>query len=188
MIPYIYYPKITIDADALNQVIRTFDGKFITDDRELARLTFKPSEDPGLTMYQRIVDNYPYMVEFQKQIPILGPIFNIYIFSPYETIDTHIDKSRLCALNIPLSNTDKADTIFYDHVSDKKQYINSRALDEVEEGAELFRFNMNKPVVFNTTIPHKVINHQPNYRISISWGFNCDFEEAVDFFESMRVL
>jgi hypothetical protein len=188
MIPYIYYPKITIDADALNQVIRTFDGKVITDNRELVRLIHMRHRDPDLLLHQRKVENYPYMTEIKKQIPILGSIFNIYIFLPNAILNTHIDSDRLCALNIPLSNTSHSNTIFYSRVSDKKQYVSSRILDEVEEGAELFRFNMNKPVVFNTTIPHKVVNHQPNHRISISWGFNCDFEEAVDFFESMRVL
>jgi hypothetical protein len=191
MIPYIYYPSIDLDLGELELIVRSIDGKFITDDRELFHLTFiKPSQSQssGMLKYQRKVEDYPYMTEIQKQIPILGSIFNIYIFLPNEIVKTHIDSNRLCALNIPLSNTSDSSTFFYNRVSNKKQYISNRTLDEVEEGDELFRFNMNKPVVFNTTIPHKVINHQLNYRISISWGFDCSFVEAVQFFESMRVL
>jgi hypothetical protein len=188
MIPYVYYPPIDLDFNELEQIVFNVNGIFVSDLQELRWLVYTPLKSSELLAYQREVDRYPYLTEVRKKIPILGPIFNIYILKPEEIIKTHVDSNRLSALNIPIKNTTGASTFFYKEIPNKKYHVKRTTFDLVDTGDELFRFNMDRTVLFNTTIPHKVINHQPNYRIMISWGFTCSFEEAVQFFESMSVL
>jgi hypothetical protein len=190
MIPYIYYPRIDLDLNELQRIAFHLDGHEYDPDVDLLYLrdaTFKSRAD-GLLRYQRPVTDHTYLINVQKRIPILGDIYNLYIFNPWEIVPTHIDSNRLAALNIPIRNTNTSVTSFYRNSNSDKRFDARRTFDEIDEVGELFSFNMTQPLVFNTSIPHRVDNHQSKFRVSLSWGFNCSFEEAVEFFESMSVL
>lgn len=190
MIPYIYYPKLNLNFEELKKIAFCNEGINYGSDINLAeyiKIIHRRVPDGLNASHQRWVKDHEYLRQLQKRIPILGDVYNIYLFKPWSTLPVHIDSLRSAALNIPIMNTDKATTSFYSTL-DIGEYDPSRVINTVQKDKELFSFKMDKTIIFNTSIPHEVYNHQPEFRFSLSWGFKCNFEEAVDFFGSMSVL
>jgi hypothetical protein len=174
---YIYYPKILLDFYYLRNLVER-----------------QKDSIPGMERHHRRVEDDSYMTSIRNMIPILSPVYNIYNFGPNKPLRPHIDADRMAALNIPLSNTEGTHTILYDSVNTIEEYDNTLIINNIiniDNIVERFRFTLDRPTIINTKKIHAVTHDtQTNNRVTISWGFLSDvtFDDAVNFFESMRVL
>jgi len=106
----------------------------------------------------------------------------------------HVDNWRITAINIPLSNIEGCDTIFYKDNYVKKDSMYSpfgkvkgtwksnKWITYIETKEELFKHQLTKPTIINTNKPHSVIKHTEGYRIIASWTYDAPFEQAVKDF------
>lgn len=127
--------------------------------------------------HRRTIDNEPYMLQMRETYPWLSRSYHIY--KPQKQMRLHVDSNRSCAINIPV-RCDNSETIVYEWINKSLgSYDDKRKLFDVNESdvREVFRFTLSEPVLFNTTMPHKVEVTGPNRRISISWNVNGSFEE-----------
>lgn len=90
---------------------------------------------------------------------------------------THVDqrlKTTVLAINIPLLNCEQSVTEFWKIVGDnaliKKLTPNFVPFYEIDTNKceKVSQFVLNKPVIFNTSIPHSVHNYSDQVRFGIS--------------------
>lgn len=162
----VYFPKIDFDYDIL---------------REIANSPKNPSTE--LLRHHRKVDDYPYLVEIRKRYPFLSDIINVHRM----VVDTpiHVDTGRNCTLNIPLMNTETSETITYEGEIFETAFASNSNYNKVISGnlTEIHRFTLDRPTLFNTTLPHAVnINNQ--VRLTLGWTIPrpITFEEAILLF------
>lgn len=134
----------------------------------------------------RLVNADEYLSKIFKKYDCLSPLYNIIRLKPLQYIPIHVDNKRNCAINIPLKNCENSVTIFYKPKSDmiispdaddRLHYITS-SLDES------FRFVLDRPILFNTSIPHTAINLGTEDRIIFSWSIHKEYtyEDALNIF------
>lgn len=92
--------------------------------------------------------------------------------------DAGDEDGRSLAINIPLDNCDNSTTAFWK--SNKTETIKFtpngmpyRSFD-LEDCEQISEFNLTKPVIFDTQIPHSVVNPQDVCRRAISIRFEKD--------------
>ena len=160
--PYVFaLDQEYFDIGALQEVFR--------------RQQHKVLGDPQYENYHRLVADEPYMASLKRKYAFLSDIYNIYEFS--ETLPAHIDRDRKCTINFPLWNCDNTQTVVYEMpratvLDDRWMYPLSNPVD-ASLGAELHRFELSQPVLFNVEYPHQVLipDNSPS-RISISWSID----------------
>jgi hypothetical protein len=167
----VYFPKLDLDLEKLKTIALT------------------SGTVAGMSFQHRRVENFEYMQNVMNEFPFLSSVFSIY--KTYSDFPIHIDSNRKCTLNIPVANTENSETICYDDTTCAKSEFSQKNLwhtfENLEHFREIYRFTLDKPTLFNTTIPHKVIVSKVP-RVSISWGIvNLDFEQAREMFESMSM-
>lgn len=154
----------------------------------LRMLVLNSQTAPGEYPYRRIVSNSTYMQSLYLRFHCLADRFNIYSVPPGGTLPLHIDAGRSCALNIPILNTNKSDTIFYKPVEDVKTARHDLYYDAVTSKVEeTFRFSLTTPAIINNTVPHRVINYGLTTRVIISWSVipSMTFDRARDLFKQI---
>ena len=100
---FLFFPKINLDIDQL---------------RDIVFLTQFCSDESADASHHRTVKNYAYLQSIQDQYPFLSDIYNIYTLPPKKNIPLHVDARRNVAFNIPIKNTEKSKTIFYEYVEE----------------------------------------------------------------------
>ena len=148
--------------------------------------------DPQYENYHRLVIDEPYMQSIRNEYAFLSSIYNIYEFDG--GIPAHIDQDRKCTLNFPLWNCADTSTVVYEipktnTADDRWMYPLSYPVD-TSQCEELYRFELNQPLLFNVEYPHEVVvpaNSAP--RISISWSIDeMSFASTRKVFERRRLL
>jgi hypothetical protein len=127
--------------------------------------------------HRRLADDEPYMAQLREQYPWLSKSYHVY--KPKKQMQLHVDSNRTCAINIPV-RCDNSETIVYEWINERfGDYDEKRKLYNISESdvREVHRFTLTEPVLFNTTMPHKVEVTGSDRRISISWNVNGTFEE-----------
>ena len=163
----IYHPIIDLDYAYLKELVHSS----------------KPIE--GRPNHHRLVSDDSYMVSIKERYPFLSSIYNVYRMT--SGLPLHIDAGRQCTLNIPLVNTENSTTIVYEPVTsntvhDTKTVIH--VITDRENLVETLRFSLDRPTLFNTTVPHEVVQQGSEERISISWSISSEysFDEAIKLF------
>ena len=140
---------------------------------------FKFPDDQNLLHgAMRRVDDNKYMLSIKKKYPWLSNYYNIYNIPYDKNFDLHIDAGRKCALNFPIENTKNSTTIFYKFKNNNYNYENNTISEEFRswhfdhnDVVETYRCTILHPVIFNTSVPHEVVNHnQTGYRVMLSWA------------------
>ena len=162
----IFYPNIDFDCSYLTQLV----------------YTSKPIE--GRPNHHRLVADDNYLVSIRERYNFLSPVYNVYVMP--DGLSVHTDAGRKCTLNIPLVNCKDTLTIVYKSIDTETVYDSSKVvnkLNSTENLIELYRFELDRPMLFNTTYPHEVVTNGKE-RISISWSLMPDitFDEAVRLF------
>lgn len=151
---FIYELNIDLNIDYLRNLINSYEN---TD---------------GLPTHHRLVENDEYLTSIRDKYQFLSPIFNVYRFVSGREVPVHIDGDRYCALNIPIENTEKSHTVFYNNKENViKRYDKTRILYYIDDPVEeCFRFTLTTLTLINTTIPHSVTNYGPDTRVIMSWS------------------
>lgn len=162
----IFYPNINLDNSYLTQLV--YNSKPIV----------------GRPNHHRLVADDSYMTTIRNKYKFLSPVYNVYTLP--DGLPVHTDAGRKCTLNIPLLNCEDTVTIVYQPIESDTIRETDRVLDRflsTDKLVEIYRFELTKPMLFNTTLPHEVVSNGKN-RISISWSVMEDisFEEAVILF------
>ena len=163
----IFYPKIDLDYDYLRNLV----------------YTSKPIE--GRPNHHRLVEDDEYMTMVRNKYSFLSPIYNVYRMKG--GLPVHVDAARQCTLNIPLVNTENSTTIVYEPVASETIRDAMTVIHIITDRTNLvetLRFSLDRPTLFNTTVPHEVVQQGNDERISISWSISSEysFEEAVKLF------
>jgi hypothetical protein len=163
----VYYPKIEFDYDYLTKLV----------------YTSLPIH--GRPEHHRKVEHDEYMYNLRKKYPFFSSIYGVYRMTT--GLPLHVDAGRQCTLNIPLSNCDTSQTVVYEPIDKSTVYDSSKVIHEISDRnnlVEIFRFSLNKPTLFNTTLPHEVVVKNNDERVSISWSISSDisFEECIRLF------
>jgi hypothetical protein len=143
----------------------------------------------GRASHHRNVFDDPYMTNIHEKFPFLSQTYNIYTMTSGIGFPIHIDAKRKCTLNIPIIGTEYSETIFYKCIGiPELKFDPSRIYNEVTSGVEeTFRFTLVRPVLFNTTIPHKVELQDGHERVILSWSLNPEYDFEMSkrlFFKS----
>tara|TARA_B100001057_G_scaffold453182_1_gene497782 strand:+ start:3349 stop:3849 length:501 start_codon:yes stop_codon:yes gene_type:complete len=144
------------------------------DIEKISEIAYRNLEAPN---HQRTVDNEPYMYKLREQYPWLGYAYHVY--KPLKEMPLHVDSSRTCCINIPVK-CDNSETIVYEYVNERMgAYDEKRKMYNIseEDVKEIYRFTLTEPVLFNTSLPHKVEVTGTDRRISISWNVTGTFNE-----------
>jgi hypothetical protein len=162
----VYYPEIELDIDYLIKLVSI--SKPVT----------------GRPNHHRLVEDDVYMTSIRNKYMFLSPVYNVYVMP--NGLPVHTDAGRKCTLNIPLVNYKDTLTIVYQHVDTETVYDSSKVVNELNSTdnlTELYRFELNRPILFNTTYPHEVVTNGKE-RISISWSLMSDitFDNAIKLF------
>ena len=82
-----------------------------------------------------------------------------YRFDPMTVYDWHTDRDRECSINFVLSNNEKSLTLFRESTNNRNVF-NIRVCDYI----------LHCPILFNTRVPHTVINNNtsPRYILTVS--------------------
>lgn len=169
MIPYLYYPKIELDLDYINNLV----------------LSNLKTRIPGMANRQRLVADDPYLTSLIQRYPMMSGVYNIYQLNKDQSLPIHIDRDRFATLNIPISSTISSSTIFYSSNDFTSNHNEERVYHElIGDFTELFRFTLTEPVFMNTKIPHSVDVFGDSVRISMSWSVRPEysFDDTVRFF------
>jgi hypothetical protein len=162
----IYYPKIDLDYEYLRNLV----------------YTSKPIE--GRPNHHRLVSDDEYMTTIRNKYTFLSTIYSVYRM--VDGLPVHVDAARQCTLNIPLVNTENSTTIVYEPIVSETVHDRNTVIHIIPDRDKLietFRFTLDRPTLFNTTMPHEVVQHSGE-RISISWSVSAEigFEEAIQLF------
>lgn len=178
----------------MNPYIKTLNLKLDHDHlRKLALTTLKENSIIDTRKARNYADNDQYLSKIRLAFPCLSPIYNILCLKPNQGIDVHIDNNRKCTLNIPLFNCENSVTSFYEDVDITKCTIEKSPQGYItyikDNLKETFSFTIDQPIIFNTSIPHSVINNGISDRIIFNWSFDniYSFEEACSFFNDDAV-
>lgn len=127
----------------------------------------------GLGAHKREVKNEPYLVQIRKRYPWLSKFYNIYKWTNGASL--HIDPGRNCCINIPITISDN-ETIMYEKIVESPNRIHNKYFHNVDRNTveERFRFVLNKPLLFNTSVPHEVIGND-QLRVTFSWSVRKEF-------------
>jgi hypothetical protein len=132
-----------------------------------------------------------YLTSIRNIFPCLSPQFTILRYKQNQGLPVHIDKARNCTLNIPLANCENTITTFYENIDSREYDISDHPAGKSgniivikNKLDEVFNFTMITPVLFNTSIPHSVMNYGEKERIMLTWPLtlNYMFETAIDIF------
>lgn len=149
---------------------------------KLIRFATKSRPKKDLLSHQRLTEDFDYLVQIRKKIPILGSIWNVYDFKPDYLLDIHTDSHRTATLNIPLLGGEDSITKFYENQNIESTYVESRNINQITSKLdEKFSFTLTRPTVIKTDIPHS-IKVGKSHRLIISWGLTCNFDEAKNYF------
>jgi hypothetical protein len=137
---------------------------------ELARSTFVEPEKEIKGVYTSRTSKAKSTFENTRFVQDLGKEFGtvksyFVKFTAMTVYDWHCDVDRHCTINFLLSNSPKATTLFREPIS--------RLVYNIIECP----YTMFQPVLFNTTIPHCVVNLNPTTRFMLS----LDFKLGVKF-------
>jgi hypothetical protein len=150
---------------------------------KMIRFATKSKSKKDLLPHQRLVEDFDYLAQIQKKIPILGTIWNVYNFKSNYLLDTHIDSHRTATLNIPLLGGEDSVTKFYKNQNVESTYIKNQNINLITDKLEeTFRFTLVRPTVIKTDVPHSIKVGKSD-RLSISWGLVCSFDEAKNYFK-----
>jgi hypothetical protein len=133
---------------------------------------------PDMATHQRLVHDEPYLIEVQKKYPFLGNTYNIYATPPEYETPIHDNPGRGCAVDVPIFYTEDSWVIFYDTPEDvEKEYIEERIYNVIisDDVTEAFRFNLDRPTLINTKIPHRIIGGPREYRVVLSWSIPNEY-------------
>jgi len=173
---YIYEPKLNLDYDYLKNLVL---GE---KDKALSKKTVNNVE------HHRFVEDDEYMTLIYNRFPFLSNKYNVYKTHDMRPIPLHIDSLRKSAFNIPILNTEKSSTVFYQPDEELDlEHVPSRVYDLIKSKVtETFRFTLTKPTLINNSIPHMVINRSP-LRVIISWSVKLEysFEDAKQMFREI---
>jgi hypothetical protein len=137
--------------------------------------------------HHRLVEKDQYMTSIRHKLPFLSAKYNVYKTSEMRPIPLHIDAERNAAFNIPILNTEKSSTIFYEKSEELElEYVPDRLYNLVKSKInEVFRFTLLTPTVINNSVPHKVVTRSMEPRIIISWSISKEYSffEAVEMFK-----
>lgn len=163
----IFYPKIDLDYAYLKELVHSS----------------KPIE--GRPNHHRFVEDDEYMTMIRNKYSFLSPIYNVYRMTG--GLPLHIDAARQCTLNIPLVNTENSTTIVYEPVTKETIHDVMTVIHIITDRTNLvekLRFTLDRPTLFNTSVPHEVVQLGGEERISISWSVSSmySFDEAVKLF------
>lgn len=152
---YAFTPSIDLNLDLIKKII--FKDLYV--------------KEQGMASHHRFVEKHEYLLSLRKKYPFLSDVYNIY--STRQSIPTpiHVDKNRSCALNIPILNTDRSSTIFYQADVNGYEDIPERVYYLIKsEPNEVFRFTIDRPTLINTKVPHGVLGSGDKTRIIMSWS------------------
>ena len=173
-----------IDNEYVKEINLNLDYDYIS--KLVKQKQFETLE--GRASHHRNVLDDDYMTSIHEKFPCLSQTYNIYTMTSGIGFPIHIDAKRKCTLNIPISGTEYSETIFYNCIGvPNLEFDPNRIYNEVKsEVEETFRFTLLRPVLFNTTVPHKVELQEGYERVILSWSFNpeYDFEMAKELFKS----
>lgn len=137
-----------------------------------------------------MVDEVPYLRELRQRFPKLRAYMEMMKFEP-GVIPIHTDNKRSCALNIPIFNcNEQTTTTFYEATAVDQSFErfgdvpprlwkSSEFISYYKDAKPVFSFQFNRPVLFNTSKPHGIVNNSNNVRLA--WTWTCD-----DSFENMK--
>jgi hypothetical protein len=136
--------------------------------------------------HHRKVSNNPYLQEVQSKYPFLSDTYNIYTLPGKRIIPLHVDARRSAAFNIPISNTEESETIFYEYIDNSILEYDAKNIFNLVKSTvtEVFRFTLLEPTLINNSIPHMVINNSFEPRVILSWSIceEYNFNYARDNF------
>jgi hypothetical protein len=135
------------------------------------------------------VESDPYLKSIRDTYPKLESYIKLLKMDKGQW-PTHVDTQRSCAINIPIQNCDETKvtqmgkkgklvksivTTFGDveaewHSHQYVQYVADAVVD--------FEFALQGPTLFNTKIPHGVINYTDTQRVIATWSYDDDFDNA----------
>jgi hypothetical protein len=171
---YIYQPSIKLDYNYLKSLA-------------LVPTNVAVSNNNSKIEHHRLVENDQYMTAIRNNFPFLSSRYNVYKTSEMRPIPLHIDSERNAAFNIPILNTEKSSTIFYEELEEPKlEYVPDRVYNLIKSKVnEVFRFTLLTPTVINNSVPHMVVNRSVEPRIIISWSISKEYSflEAVELFK-----
>lgn len=165
-----------------NRYVFEVDFKFNL--TEMIRCSITSIPKKNLLPHQRSVEDFDYFLQLQKDIPVLGSIWNVYNFKPNFLLDIHTDSHRTAALNIPLIGGEDSITKFYKDQNIRSTYIENKNINQITDRLEeTFSFTLTRPAIIKTNVPHS-IKVGKSHRLIISWGLICDFDEAKNYFKN----
>ena len=139
-----------------------------------------------------MVDDEPYLQEIRNRFPKLRNYMEMMKFEP-GVIPIHTDNKRSCALNIPILNCNEhTTTTFYQATAVEESFErfgdvpprpwkSSEFISYYKDAKPMFSFQFQKPVLFNTSKPHGIVNKSTGARLL--WTWTCD-----DTFENMKEM
>jgi hypothetical protein len=177
---YIYTPKIQLDYEYLKSLALAKNNT-----RETNGMIGSVKAD-----HHRSVNDDLYMTSIRNKLPFLSTRYNVYKTFEMRPIPLHIDSARNAAFNIPILNTEKSSTVFYELLEDPNfEHVPDRVYDLITSKVkEAFRFTLLTPTLINNSVPHMVVNRSMEPRIIISWSIakEYSFAEAVELFKQFE--
>ena len=114
------------------------------------------------------------------------------IAEPHSMVPIHSDMNvpHMYALNVPIYNTANAYTAFFRSKVDKHPWAAEQKHGDAfnfyfyEDLEYLGAFSLVQPAIFNTHVPHAIINPTDDFRCVLSFRFNSpfDFQKIADKF------
>jgi hypothetical protein len=158
---YIFYPKMDLDLDKLQDIVRRRLVDFV----------------PGMATHHRKVEDEPYLIELREKYPFLSSVYNIYTTAAKYVTPIHICPNRSCALNIPITYTEDSHTVFYEIPENANSRYNPDRIYHVinSKAVEVFRYTLDRPVIMNTLLPHGVFGGPKQDRTIMSWSITFDY-------------
>lgn len=106
----------------------------------------------------------------------------------------HIDRHRLSAINIPVTNCDNTktskfyrngtvvDSIVATFGSVTDIWYSNEYLSYVQDAELAYEHVLTVPTLTNTKTPHQIVNNTETTRVIFSWAYNENFEQAKQVF------
>lgn len=114
------------------------------------------------------------------------------IAEPRSVVPIHSDINvpHMYALNIPIYNTENAMTAFFQNKKDRHPWHATQSHGDAfnfyfhDDMNFLGAFSLIKPAIFNTHVPHSIVNPTDDFRCVLSFRFNSafDFNKISDKF------
>jgi hypothetical protein len=147
--------------------------------QELKRTQYRTTEAFRYEKLKILVDSVE-TIHPWKDISGVGLI----IAEPMSIVPIHTDHEvpHMYALNIPIYNTAKCATVFFQSKEGKNPWHASQSHGDpfdfyfYEDVDRLGGFSLTKPAIFNTHVPHAIINPTNDLRCVLSFRFNTPFD------------